>query len=545
MTRPDMSKVDPNVAKYITSLEERLVNLEQMMENLQRMHFGRRNEQIKFIPSASDGQISIFDSDRPTVPPTAPEEPEEIEIAAHKRKKKRTQEESLCNLPTVRHDIEPLQAEQSCPYCGNAMTEWVPVLAYKEIEFVAPQLVMHEYYTRKYICRCREQEAEICESCDHASIEECKSCEHRTRTFFVAADIPEEYRHPLIPGSLVSVSAAVQIIYAKYGQATPLYRQEKDWERLGWKLSRATMSNWVVRFDQMYFQPVVKYLRKRLLETADIIHCDETPLKVLSEKTKNGGPRRSYIWVFRAAEAIIIPIVIYEYNPSRAGEVATSFLEGYEHYFVSDAYSGYNGLGRQAIRCGCWAHTRRGFYDAIPGHDMNKESTGREGVRFCDALFRIEEKTAALSTEERLNVRKGESRRVMDDFYAWMDTLEPGTKALKDAINYARKQKEALGRFLEDGRIPISNNAAENAIRPVVLGRKNWLFSNTDDGAQASADIFSIIETAKANGLDEYKYLTFLLNHVRMINSNLINDNLEPLMPWNSTVAAQCKRTVF
>lgn len=173
---------------------------------------------------------------------------------------------------------------------------------------------------------------------------------------------------------------------------------------------------------------------------------------------------------------------------------------------------------------------------------MDLPSLGREGVRYCDRLFRIEERLENATPEERLRVRRKESFPVIEEFYTWLEARDPAHKAQKEAITYARNQKAELMRFLEDGRIPISNNAAENAIRPFVVGRKNWLFCKSNDGAVAAADAYSLVETAKANGLDVLKYLNYVFRRIPMDDGNLTDDFHESLMPWNEAVRAECQR---
>ena len=235
-------------------------------------------------------------------------------------------------------------------------------------------------------------------------------------------------------------------------------------------------------------------------------------------------------------------LVVFNYRPSRGGNVPAGILAGYEHYFICDGYSGYNDLGRGAIRCGCWAHLRRKFYDSIPKHNMDLPSFGRDGVRYCDRLFRIEERLENAAPEERLRVRHKESLPIVEEFYTWLEARDPAYNSQKEAITYAQNQKAELMRFLEDGRIPISNNAAENAIRPFVIGRKNRLFCKSNDGAVAAADAYSLVETAKANGLDVLKYLNFVFRKIPMADGNFTDALLETLMPWNETVRAECKR---
>ena len=543
MTRPDFSDVRPDVAEYITSLENRIDDITQMLQNLQRLYFGKKSEKIR-IPAMRDGaeQLSLFATEEP-VPDPHHVEPEVVEVSGHKRKKKRTQEEIIADLPVIVHEHTVPENERRCPRCGNENLEYIgKELAYTEYVRVPAHVDRHEHYIEKYACHACENGTEACLACDHANPEACAVCPGKPGMIVIAAKLPEEYRHPLIKGSKASSSIFAQLIYDKFELALPEYRQEKEWERLGFPLSRQTMSNWILRVDRDYLRSMTAYMLKTLKNESAVLHCDETPVKVLDEKTDNGNPKKCHMWVVRSGKHEAKQLVIFNYRASRGADAATDILSGYNRYFVSDGYSGYNDLGKEAKRCGCWAHLRRKFYDAVPDHNMELPGTARDGVRFCDRLFRIEERLEKVAAEERLLARRNESRWIVEEFYAWLDTLQPGHKKLKDAVTYARNQKQALLRFLEDGRIPLSNNAAENAIRPFVVGRKNWLFCKSNDGAVAAANAYSLVETAKANGLDVLKYLNFVFRHLAMTDGNLTDIFLDSLMPWNDNVQAECNR---
>ena len=543
MKRPDFSDVRPDVAAYITSLEDCIEDITQMLQNLQRLYFGRKSEKIR-IPAMENGaeQLSIFSQEAPA-PTPVPTEAETVEVSGHKRKKKRTQEEIIADLPVIVHEHILPEDERCCPRCGNQDMEYIGrELAYTEYVRVPAYIDRHEHYVEKYACHACENGTEVCESCEHADAEICAACPDKPGMVVIAAKLPEEYRHPLMKGSKASASIVSQLIYDKFELAIPEYRQEKEWERLGFPLSRQTMSNWILRMDRDYLRAMTAYMLKTVKQECGVLNCDETPVKVLDEKTDSGNPKKCHMWVVRSGKYEAKHLVIFNYRASRGGNVATDILAGYDRYFVSDGYSGYNDLGKGAKRCGCWAHLRRKFYDAVPDHNMELPGAARDGVRFCDRLFRIEERLEKAAPEERLRVRQTKSRPIVEAFYAWLDTLQPGHKKLKDAVTYAQNQKEALLRFMVDGRIPLSNNAAENAIRPFVIGRKNCLFCKSNDGATAAADTYSLVETAKANGLDVLKYLNFVFRRAPMADGHLTDELLESLMPWNENAQAECLR---
>ena len=542
MERPDFTGISPEVAEYITSLEDRLADITQMLQNLQRLYFGKKSERIR-ISAMDDGgeQLSMFGGEASA--PRPAEDAETVEVAKYKRKKKRRQEEIIGELPVVVHEHTIPPEELFCPRCGSHELKYIgKELVYTEYVRVPAHIDRHDHYVEKYACHACEDGTEACGTCEHNGTEECLHCPNKPRMVVIAAKLPEECRHPLMKGSKASPSIVAQLFYDKFEQGLPEYRQEKEWERLGFPLSRQTMSNWILRTDRDYLQPMVAYMLRTGKEESRVVNCDETPVNVLDEKTAGGNPKKCYMWVVCSGKDEAKQLVVFSFRPSRAGSVPTGILAGYNHYFICDGYAGYNDLGKGAIRCGCWAHLRRKFYDSIPGHNMDLPSLGRSGVRYCDRLFRLEEKLAKLPPEERLRIRREEAPPIIEEFYAWLDTLHPAHKAQADAVSYARNQRKELVRFLEDGRIPISNNAAENAIRPFVIGRKNWLFCKSHAGAVAAADAYSLVETAKANGLDVLKYFHFIFRRFPVADGNLTDEFLESLMPWNDAVRAECVR---
>ena len=545
MKKPDLNGISPDVADYITSLENRIEDITQMLQDLQRLYFGKKSEKIR-IPAMENGaeQLSFFDSPAAAhVPEETVPEQKQVEVREHKRKKKRTQEEIIADLPVIVHEHTIPKEELRCPRCGNENLTYIGrELAYTEYVRIPAHVDRHEHYVEKYACHNCETGMAECRSCEHTDAQFCASCPGKPGMIVIAAKLPDESRHPLIRGSKASSSIVSQIYYDKFELALPEYRQEKEWERLGFPLSRQTMSNWILRVDKDYLQAMTAYMLKILKQGSSVLHCDETPVKVLDEKNDSGDPKKCHMWVVRSGKREAKQLVIFNYRAARSGAAATDILSGYDRYFVSDGYAGYNDLGKAALRCGCWAHLRRKFYDAVPDHNMGLPGSARDGVHFCDRLFRIEERLEKSAPEERLQVRQAESRPIAEAFYAWLDTLQPAHKKLKDAVTYARNQKEALLRFLEDDRIPISNNAAENAIRPFVIGRKNWLFCKSNAGATAAANAYSLVETAKANDLDVLKYLNFVFHHIPVSDGNLSEDFLDSLMPWNKKVQENCKR---
>ena len=267
----------------------------------------------------------------------------------------------------------------------------------------------------------------------------------------------------------------------------------------------------------------------------DIVHADEPPVQVLKEDGKK-PQSKSYMWIYRTGNDGREPIIMYDYQPSRNGDNAATYLKDFKGFVHCDGYSGYSKL-TEVTRCGCWAHIRRKFVEATPKGKASgiSNSQAQVGIGYCDRLFLIEEQLRDMSPEERYTKRLELEKPVLDAFWSWLETVNalPGSK-LGKAVTYAANQKTYMENYLLDGRLSISNNAAENAIRPFVVGRKNWLFA---DSPKASAGVYSIIETAKANGLEPYRYLeTLFLN---MSDWDHSDEELEDLMPWSEYAREQ------
>ena len=318
----------------------------------------------------------------------------------------------------------------------------------------------------------------------------------------------------------------------------PLYRQEKEWERLGYSLTRATMANWIIQCSEYYLNAFVDRLKVEMLKEG-VMHCDETYMKVLKEKDVSSESKQ-YMWVYRNGKYSEHPVVIYDYNKSRSGEVPKEFLGEYDGYLHTDGYGGYNKLTTVTHVC-CWAHLRRKFQEAILVDEA--DVIARTARDYCDKLFQIESELEHMTAEERYNERLTQEKPVFEAFWSWAEKVAPATmpkSKISKAFEYAFKRREEFGNYFLDGRCSISNNIAENAIRPFTVGRKNWLFSDTSNGARASANIFSIVETAKANGLDVFKYLELIL--MVFPNMKFISnpDIFGEILPWNEKVKRKC-----
>jgi transposase len=410
-------------------------------------------------------------------------------------------------IETVEHE-RPAD-EQICPECGGDLHVMGKETLRRELKLIPAKAVIVEHIRKVYACR-------------HCEKDECG-----------VPIVKAPLSNPVIKGGFASPEAVAHIAAQKYVMAVPLYRQEQEWNRLGIRLSRQTMSNWLIKATFDWLEPVYDALAE-ILRLHSVLHADETTLQVLQEAGKAAGSK-SYMWLYRTSGDTKTPIVLYEYQPDRRAEHPKHFLKGFRGYLHADGYEGYHDLPDNIKIVGCFAHARRKFDEAIKGLPKKDQagSTAMIGKKYCDKLFSLERDFAGLTVEERFEKRRELSKPVFDAFYDWIGTLNPPPlTGLRTAVVYARNQREYLERYLEDGRLEISNNRAERSIKPFVIGRKNWLFANTPRGARASAILFSIIETAKENRLNPYEYLTYVFRNAPNWDIRRNANNLERLLPW-------------
>ncbi len=326
----------------------------------------------------------------------------------------------------------------------------------------------------------------------------------------------------------------------------PLYRQEKVWDDRGLILPRNMMANWCIKLSQYYLEPIYELMLNKLKEESELLHCDETIMQCNKEPGRKASSN-SYMWVLTSGELEKKKGVIFKYSQSRSAETAQKFLEGYKNILVTDAYTGYNILEKDVIHAECWAHARRYFYESVP-LDNNKQmittADGYTGVTYIDELFKVEKEIAELNIEEKLKVRQEKSAPILKNFYEWVYSTSQKyitNKKLRDALTYATNQKENLCKFLNDGKIPLTNSKAERAIRPFAVHRKNWLFADTVDGANANAIYYSLIESAKVNNLNIHKYINYLLEVLPQLEGEQTEEDIEKYLPWSKELPKEIR----
>lgn len=495
----------------IAMLEHKLDWLEEQIRLNQHKKFGPSSEKTAF-----DDQMALVFNEAEGFQKDDLLEPTMEEITYKRKKTVGKKGEMLKDLPTETIIYELPEAQQSCPDCGGKRHVMGETPRY-ELKIIPAQVEVVEHVQLTYSCRHCEKTA------DHVTMAKSK--------------LPE----PVIKGSIASPSAVAHIVTEKFVKGTPIYRQEQDYKRNGIPLSRQTMSNWVNRCSIDWLAPIYETLKTDLVKR-ELLCADETTLQVLKEPGKT-ATSKSYMWLYRtAADGLGRNIVLYEYQPSRSQQHPKQFLRGYKGFLHCDGYAAYHNLPKTITICGCFAHVRRKFEEALKSIPKNQQlgSQAAIGKSYCDQLFRIEKQLADVTPDKRYEKRLELAKPVWDAYLVWLKKANPlPQSALGKAVTYSLNQWKYLQNYLLDGRCELSNNRAERSIKPFVIARKNFLFANTPRGANASAIAFSLIETAKENNLNPFEYLKYIFEQLPNIDYKSNPDLLKNYLPW-ADLPAQC-----
>lgn len=521
LTREELEHRVMQLSTKVDELASKLAWYEEQYRLSRAQRFGPSSEQ-----TAPFEQMSFFNEVESESSSCVTAEPGLDEIQPTRKGKKKGHKDSITKpLPVETIEYRLSAEDMACPQCGETLHEMKKEIR-KELKVIPAQVMVTEHVRFVYACR----------NCEKNDI----------TTPIIAAQMP----NPAIRNSLASPSMLAHIMSRKYVEAIPLYRQEQQFQRYGINLSRQTLANWVIKASASWLAPLYEAMHRELI-TKDILHADETVLEVLCEPGREPSTQ-SYMWLYRTSRDDI-PIILYEYTQGRSGDYAKRFLRGFSGYLHTDGYAGYHKLaddpgdGQSGIRlAGCWAHARRKYDEALKALGP-KESPGavtiQKGLEYCNKLFKIEDAIKDLPADVRKERRIMEAQPVLAEYFDWAKRSEsvilPKSK-LGDAIGYSLKQRKYLEAYLLDGRLEISNNRAERSIKPFVIGRKNWLFSNTPKGADASAIIYSLIETAKENDLNPFPYLQYLFEQLPNID---IADSeiLKKYLPWSNELPDHCR----
>lgn len=487
--------------------------------------YGRSSEKKDVI----DGQMSIWDypefnEAEALLEQCGPvEEPAEEEVIVVKRKKaKGKREEDLKDLPTevLRHSISE---EKLLERFGTDGWYRLPDEVYKRVRIVPAQYIAEEHHVEVYVGKKTKE--------------------------IIKADRPKD----LLRNSVATPSAVATIMNAKYVNGLPLYRIEQEFQRNSVQLLRPTMSNWVIRCAERYLWPLYDRLHKEIYRF-HVLGADETPVMV--SKDDRPANSRSYMWIYRTGKAYSdTPIILYEYQKTRKADHPKEFLNGFEGVVICDGYSAYRKLDKDETKitfAGCWAHAKRYFADALKAIPKAKKDSAKSTIAYKassrisyiyhqdNEIFRKEK-----DPKEQLKLRRLRIKPLVEDFFAWAKKIQqghalPNGKTL-EGINYCINQEAALKVFLDDVEVPLDNNATEGALRSFCVHKHAWKLIDTVHGANASAVIYSITETSKANRLNPYRYLEYILTVMKDRQDDTNYDFIDDLLPWSETLPEICR----
>lgn len=481
--------------------------------------FGRSSEKMEDTSQICFREVNgtiVFFNEAEAVCDLNAAEPEDLELKSPKQPKRKGKKEAdLSGLPVRRID-HYLSAEELEAEFGVRGWKQLPDAISRKYHFVPAKVEVEEH---------------------HIGVYASKTDEH-----MVKADHPKTLLH----GSLVSPSLGAAIINGKYVNAVPLYRLEQEFQRYGLQITRQNMANWCIRLAEEYLSILYDYLHKELY-FYHVIQADETPVLVNHDGRKAGS--KSWMWVYRSGHLYQKrQIVLYEYQQTRNASHPREFLKGYDGICVTDGYQVYHTLEKELEEltiAGCWVHCRRRFDEALKliSKSYQKESNAFLLMKQIQAIYREEGKLKDLSSDERLKQRQAVIKPLVDAFFAYLKTINVSKKdKFGDAVGYALNQEKYLRAFLTDGDVPIDNNASERAIRGFCIGKKNWQMIDTIHGANSSAIIYSIVETAKANNLKPFDYVQHLLEEMPKHMDDRDCSFLENLLPWSEKLPAGIRK---
>ena len=474
-------------SEVIAAQHHHIALLEERIRLLQAQKYGRSSEQ-------GQSQIELFEPEQPSPPPPPP-----ISDTSTQSKKHSGRKGFSADVPR-----EPIYLELSEAEKAGAIDTFF-VKAKEELDITPAKVRVLEYWQEKAVF-----------------------IEQGQRRIVQA-------KRPLhvLGKAAVSVAFLAYLIVAKYCDALPLYRLEGIFNRYGGSVSRTTLAQWLIKLS-IQLQPLINLLRDEQM-SADYLQGDETRIKVLKEPGYKASSHK-WMWVMRGGPPGR-PIVLFDYDRSRGKQVAKRLLEVFDgRYFQSDGYSGYDEacLKKGIIQLGCWDHARRKFVEAQKAQpDPQAPSKASEALSMINALYRIEREIKDLESKDKYHQRQLRSVPLLNELRTWLldnaPTLMKGGKT-REAVDYTLNQWPKLIRYCDDGQLHMSNILAENAIRPLALGRKAWLFADSPAGAKASAVYFSLVETAKANGVEPYEYLSKVIRQLPYVETV---EQMEALLPWN------------
>ena len=528
-TEEQLNSLDrETLTRLFLSQQEQLENIDhtlqlvlEQMADLKRHRFGRSSEkhetegQVSFMEV--DGKIVFFNEPEAVAAEESTEEPENVSRTRPKKKQGK-REEDLDGIPVVvvEHSMTDEELEDKF---GKEGWKQLPDEVYRRYRFTPAKIEVEEHHVKVYAGKETEE--------------------------VIKAPHPQT----LLRGSLVSPSLEAAVMNAKYVNAVPLYRQEQEFERYGLHISRQNMANWTIQCADRYLAVLYDYLHEKLYGY-HVLQADETPVLV----NKDGRPAgsKSYMWVYRTGRMYTErQVVLYEYQKTRNASHPREFLKDFNGVCVTDGYQVYHTIEgeREDLRiAGCWSHARRRFDEAVKALPKAKQKDSRAylALTMIQAIYREEKQLKDLPAEERKNRRQLSVKPLVEAYFTWVrETLPkvPPKSKTWEGFSYSLNQEKYLKVFLDDGEVPMDNNAAEQSIRGFCIGKKNWVMIDTIAGAKSSAIIYSIAETAKANNLKPYDYFEFLLTEIPKHLDDTDRSFLDDLLPWSPSLPENCRKT--
>lgn len=527
LSRDELITIILTMQGQLDTLNENIEKLIEQIRIANQYRFGRSTETMKSI----DGQMSFFD-EADTLRDESAGEPEEDQVIPPRPRKKKTKGQREMDLKAFPEEVIPahkVSEETLDAFYGKGNWKRMPDETYKRLRH-EPESWTVEIHT-----------VEVYVGTDGYHQDE-----------FLRGDRPKD----IFPNSIVTPSLLASILNAKYVNSSPLYRIEQEFIRNGVNISRQTMANWITGSSDRYFAALVERMKQELL-TLPVTQSDETPTQVINDDRHPGS--KSYMWVHRSGEFFKDrPIVIYEYQKGRDHELALAFYRNYKGILVTDGLKQYHLVEDKLeglVNANCWAHARRDYADSIKAADKAdpnavKRSIAYQALSRISLIYKLEGTLKDLSAQDRLQERQRTIRPLVEEYFAWVkkqleDMVVPPKGKTAEGLRYSVNQEKYLKVFLTDGNVPIDNSASERAIRTFCIGKKNWMFHDSVKGAQASAVIYSISETAKLNNLRPYYYFNYLLTELPKLcdeKGTIDTAKLEHLLPWAPELPEECRK---
>ena len=515
------------VAEQNNQLLRQVASLEEKIDILTQRHFGRKTEkaseidglQLSFLSDAAEALNEaeyLLDNAEGSQLEPSPEEPVRKRT---KRKGKRQSDMQYLETVVDEHTIPEEKLNEYFPRGYDVL----PHNTYYTVEYVPAKFIEHEHHVFKYAGKHGEG--------------------------IRVADAPEK----LLPNSILTPSLAAGIFNAKYLNAVPLTRLGEDFARIDMNISRQTLANWMISISERYLEFIYRRMHREMMKSK-LIHCDETPFKLV---TPEKGPNsKAYMWVYHTMEVYDShPIFIYDYQDSRRSDMPRNFLKDYKGILVTDGYQVYHKLAKdrpdELKVAGCWAHCKRKFDDVLKAVKTSNPNgaISAEAHKRISAIYHVDNMYKSSAPEERLDNRQKSVKPLVDAFFEWLQaidtTLMDKSGALYHAINYAVNQEPYLRAFLDDPIIPLDDNDAERSIKKFCVGKHSWHIISSKRGARASAILYSIAETSKANGLKPYEYFKYLLESMLEHLDDKPADYIDDLLPWSEKIPENCRLNKF